>query len=81
MSNEGVTMMFDVCSDPSDDLRARLEGALKSRPGIHSMDFSPHVRRIMRVCYDSDAIKASEIGRMIHQALGGQGPKTHIVGL
>lgn len=81
MRNEGVTVMLDVRSDPSDDLRARLQGALKNRPGIRSMDFSPHVRRIMRVSYDSDAIKAAEIGRVVHEALGGQGPNAHIVGL
>jgi hypothetical protein len=45
------------------------------------MDFSPYVRRIMRVSYDSDAIKAAEIGRVVHEAIGGQGPNTHIVGL
>jgi len=81
MRNEGVTVMLDVRSAPSDELRARLEGALKNRPGIRSMDFSPHVRRIMRVSYDSDAIKAVEIGRVVHEALGGRGPNTHIVGL
>jgi len=81
MTNEGVTVMLDVGSDPSDDLRARLEGALKNRPGIHSMDFSPHVRRMLRVSYDSDAIKAAEIGRVVHETLGGQGSNTHIVGL
>ena len=81
MKNEGVTVMLDVRSNPSDDLRARLEGAPMNRPGIRSMDFSPHARRIMRVRYDSDAIKAAEIGRVVHEALGGQGPNTHIVGL
>jgi hypothetical protein len=81
MRNEGVTVMLDVRSAPSDDLRAKLEGALKNRPGIRSMDFSPHVRRIMRVGYDSDAIKAAEIGRVVHEALGGQGSNRHIVGL
>ena len=81
MRNEGVTVMLDVRSAPSDDLRVRLEGALKNRPGIRSMDFSPHVRRIMRVNYDSDAIRAAEIGRVVHEALGGRGPNTHIVGL
>ena len=81
MRNEGVTVMLDVRSAPSDDLRARLEGALKNRPGIRSMDFSPYVRRILRVSYDNDAIKAAEIGRVVHEALGGQGPNTHIVGL
>jgi hypothetical protein len=81
MRNEGVTVMLDVRSNPSDAVRARLENALKGRPGIRSMDFSPHVRRIMRVRYDSEAIKAAEIGRVVHEALGGQGPNTHIVGL
>lgn len=81
MRNEGVTVMLDVRSDPSHEVRARLEGALKNRPGIHSMDFSPYVRRIMRVSYDSAAIKAVEIGRVVHEALGGRGPNTHIVGL
>jgi hypothetical protein len=81
MRNEGVTVMLDVRSNPSDAVRARLENALKDRPGIRSMDFSPHVRRIMRVRYDSEAIKAAEIGRVVHEALGGQGPNTHIVGL
>jgi hypothetical protein len=81
MRNEGVTVMLDVRSDPSNDVRARLERALRGRPGIRSMDFSPYVRRIMQVSYDSDAIKAAEIGRVVHEAIGGQGPNTHIVGL
>jgi hypothetical protein len=81
MRNEGVTVMLDVRSDPSHDVRARLERALRDRPGIRSLDFSPYVRRIMRVSYDSDAIKAAEIGRVVHEVLGGQGPNTHIVGL
>jgi hypothetical protein len=81
MRNEGVTVMLDLRSDPSSELRARLESAIKNRPGIRSMDFSPYVRRIMRVCYDNDTIKAPEIGRLVHEALGDQGPNTHIVGL
>lgn len=81
MRNEGATVLLDVRSDPGDELRARLERALKNRPGIRSMDFSPYVRRIMRVSYDRDAIKAIEIGRAVHEALGGQGPNTHIVDL
>lgn len=81
MRNEGVTVMLDVRSDPSAAVRARLEDALRGRPGIRSMDFSPYVRRIMRVSYDTDAIKAAEIGRVVHEALGGQGPNTHIIGL
>jgi hypothetical protein len=81
MSNEGVTVMLDLRLDPSDELRVRLEDALRNRPGIRFMDFSPHVRRIMRVNYDSDAIKAAEIGRVVHAALGAQGPNTRIVGL
>jgi hypothetical protein len=81
MTSEGVTVMLDVRSNPSEALRARLVDALKDHPGIRSMDFSPYVRRIMRVRYDSDAIKATEIGRVVHEALGGQGPNTRIVGL
>jgi hypothetical protein len=81
MRDEGVTVMLDVRSAPSEALRARLESALKARPGIRSIDFSPHVRRIMRVNYDVDAIKAAEIGRVVHETLGGHGPNTHIVGL
>ena len=81
MTSEGVTVMLDVRSDPGADVRARLEDALRSRPGIRSMDFSPYVRRILRVSYDSDAIEAAEIGRVVHEALGGHGPNTHIVGL
>jgi hypothetical protein len=45
------------------------------------MDFSPYVRRVMRVKYDTEAIKATEIGRVVHQVLGGQGSNTYIVGL
>ena len=81
MKDEGVTVMLDVRSNPSDVVRARLAEAVGGRPGIRFVDFSPHVRRIMRVRYDSDAIKAAEIGRVVHDALGGQGPNTHIVGL
>jgi hypothetical protein len=81
MTNDGITVMLDVRSDPSDQVRAALEAALKGRPGIRAMDYSPHVRRILQVRYDSDAIKAAEIGRLVHEALGGQGPNTHIVGL
>jgi hypothetical protein len=81
MNSEGVTVMLDVRLDPSDDVRARLEGALRNRTGIRSMDFSPYVRRVMRVQYDSTAIKATEIGRVVHQVLGGQGPNTYIFGL
>jgi hypothetical protein len=33
------------------------------------------------VQYDSKAIKATEIGQVVHQVLGGQGPKTYIFGL
>jgi hypothetical protein len=81
MTKEGVTVMLDVRSDPSAALRARLEEALKDRPGIRSIGFSPYVRRIMQVSYDSEAIKAADIGRVVHEALGGQGPNTRIVGL
>lgn len=81
MKSEGVTVMLDVHLEPSDDVRARLESALRNRPGIRSMDFSPYVRRVMRVQYDTAAIKATEIGRVVHQVLGGQGSNTYIVGL
>jgi hypothetical protein len=81
MKSDGVTVMLDVRLDPSDEVRARIEGALRNRPGIQSMDFSPYVRRVMRVRYDTAAIKATEIGRVVHQVLGGRGPNTYIVGL
>lgn len=81
MKNDGVTVMLDLRTHPGDELRARLEGALRDRPGIHSMDFSPYVRRIIRVNYDSDAIKAADIGRVVHETLGAHGPNTRIVGL
>jgi hypothetical protein len=81
MTNDGVTVMLDVRSAPSQALRARLVNALLGRPGIRSMDFSRYVPRIMWVCYDSDAIKAAEIGRVVHETLGNQGPDAHIVGL
>lgn len=81
MTSEGVTVMLDMRSDPGEAERARLVDALKGHPGIRSMDFSPHVRRIMRVNYDVDAIKAVEIGRVVHAALGGQGSSARIVGL
>jgi hypothetical protein len=81
MRSEGVTVMLDLRSAPSEALRERIKDALQGRPGIRFMDFSPHVRRIMQVNYDSDAIKAVEIGRAVHEALGDKGPNTHIVGL
>ncbi len=81
MNSEGVTVMLDVRLEPSDAVRARLEGALKGRPGIHAMDFSPYVRRVLKVRYDSRAIKASDIGHVVHEALGAQGPSTYIFGM
>lgn len=81
MNSEGITVMLDVHLEPSDVVRARLENALKGTPGVHSMDFSPYVRRVMRVRYDNHAINATEIGRVVHSALGGQGSNTYIVGL
>lgn len=81
MNSEGVTVMLDVRLDPSDAVRAKLEGALKGRPGIHATDFSPYVRRVLKVRYDARAIKASDIGRVVHEALGAQGPNTYIFGM
>jgi hypothetical protein len=40
MTKEGVAVMLDVRSDPSDEPRSRPERALKDRPGIRSLDFS-----------------------------------------
>jgi hypothetical protein len=73
--------MLDVRLNPSDAVRARLENALKGRPGIRATDFSPYVRRVLKVRYDTSAIKASEIGRVVHEALGGQGSNTYIFGM
>jgi hypothetical protein len=81
MKSEGVTVMLDVRLDPSDGVRTRLESALKGRPGIRSIAFSPYVRRVMKVQYDTRAIKATDIGRVVHEALGGQGPNTYIFGM
>lgn len=81
MKREDITVMLDVRAEPGDDLRARLEGALLQRRGIRSIEFSPHVRRILQVRYDSDAISAVEIGRVVHATLGGRGPRGNIVGL
>jgi len=81
MNSEGITVMLDVRLDPSDAVREKLESALKGQPGIRSADFSPYVRRVMKVKYDASAIKAAEIGRVVHQALGGQGPNTYIFGM
>lgn len=80
MRSEDMTVMLDVRAEPGNGLRARLEGALLDRAGIRSMEFSPHVRRIVQVRYDSDAISAAEIGRVVHAALGGRGPRGIIVG-
>lgn len=81
MNSEGITVMLDVRLDPSDAVREKLESALKGRAGIRSADFSPYVRRVMKVQYDASAIKASEIGRVVHEALGSQGPNTYIFGM
>jgi hypothetical protein len=35
----------------------------------------------MKVQYDTRAIKATDIGRVVHEALGGQGPNTYIFGM
>jgi hypothetical protein len=45
------------------------------------MHFSPYVRRVLKVRYDTRAIKATDIGRVVHEALGGQGPNTYIFGM
>ena len=81
MNSQDITVMLDVRQDPSDAVRDKLERELKGRPGIRSADFSPYVLRVMQVQYDASTIKASDIGRMVHAALGGQGPNTYIVGL
>jgi hypothetical protein len=81
MNSKGVTVMLDVRLDPSDAVRAKIEGALKGRPGVQSTDFSPYVRRVMKVRYDRSAIKAAEIGRVVHEVLGAQGPNTYIFGM
>ncbi|UCH52646.1 MAG: hypothetical protein JSW09_08530 [Pseudomonadota bacterium] len=81
MTSEGVTVMLDVRLDPSDAVRAKIENALKGRPGVRSTDFSPYVRRVMKVQYDNSAINASEIGRVVHEVLGAQGPNTYIFGM
>lgn len=81
MKSEDMTVMLDVRAQPGDELRARLEDVLLQRRGIRSMEFSPHVRRILQVRYERDAISASEIGRVVHEALGGRGPRGNIVGL
>jgi hypothetical protein len=81
MNSEGVTVMLDVRLNPSDNVRAKLESALKSRPGVRSIHFSPYVRRVLKVRYDTRAINATDIGRVVHEALGGQGPNTYIFGM
>jgi len=79
--NEGIVVMLDVRLDPSDSVRSRLEQALSSQPGIHSADFSPYVRRVVKVRYDANAIKATDIGQVVHRVLNAQGPNTYIVGM
>jgi hypothetical protein len=79
--SEGITVMLDVRLDPSDVVRAKLEQALSVQPGIRSADFSPYVRRVMKVRYDASAIRASDIGRVVQQALGADAPNTYIVGM
>jgi len=78
---EGITVMVDVHIDPDDTVRNQLQDALRGQTGIHSADFSPYVRRVMKVRYDSTSIKAAEIGRMVHEVLGAKGPSTYIVGM
>jgi len=80
-NEEGITVMVDVHIEPSDSVRARLEKALLSHSGIRSADFSPYVRRVMKVRYDASTIKAAEIGQVVHNVLGAQGPNTYIVGM
>jgi len=80
-NEEGITVMVDVHIDPSDTVRNQLEQALSRQPGIRSADFSPYVRRVMKVRYDASTIKAAEIGRVVHEVLGAQGPNTYIVGM
>jgi len=80
-NNEGIVVMLDVRLDPSDSVRARLEQALSNQPGIHSADFSPYVRRVVKVRYDASTIKATEIGQVVHRVLDAQGPNTYIVGM
>lgn len=79
--NQGITVMLDVHLDPSDVVRKKLESAFVGHPGIRSADFSPYVRRVMRVNYDASAIKAVEIGRIVHEVLDAEGPNTYIVGM
>lgn len=79
--SDGITVMLDVRLDPTDVVRAKLEQALSGQPGIRSADFSPYVRRVMKVRYDASAIRASDIGRVVQQALGAEGPNTYIVGM
>jgi len=79
--SEGITVMLDVRLDPSDAVRTKLEQALSGQPGIRSADFSPYVRRVMKVRYDASAIRASDIGRVVQQALGADAPNTFIVGM
>lgn len=79
--DKGITVMLDVRLDPGDTVREELEGALRGYPGVHSADFSPYVRRILKVRYDADAIKATDIGRFLHEALGAHESNTYIVGL
>jgi hypothetical protein len=81
MNSQGLTVMLDVRQHPSDAVRDKLQRVLMGRPGIRSADFSPYVPRVMQVQYDAGTIKASDIGRVVHAALGGQGPDTYIVGL
>jgi len=78
---EGITVMVDVHIDPSDAVRNQLQQALMQHTGVHSADFSPYVRRVMKVRYDAGSIKAADIGRVVHEALGAQGPNTYIVGM
>lgn len=79
--NQGITVMLDVHLQPSDEVRNKLENAFVGHPGIRSADFSPYVRRVMRVNYDAGAIKAVDIGRIVHEVLGSEGPNTYIVGM
>jgi len=78
---EGITVMVDVHIDPDDTVRNQLEVALRGHAGVRSADFSPYVRRVMKVRYDASAIKAAEIGRVVHEVLGAKGPSTYIVGM
>lgn len=80
-NEEGITVMVDVHIEPSDTVRSRLEQALMRQSGIRSANFSPYVRRVMKVRYDASEIKAAEIGRVVREALGTQAPNTFIIGM